>query len=215
MRYQIIPVTPLMQNCTLFIDEASGKAVVIDPGGEVDRILTALEAEGAELEAILVTHGHVDHCGGVAAMAARTGVPIYGPHPEDRFWIEALQQQAQMFGLSTGGPFEPDAWLEQGDTVRFGTIELQVLHCPGHTPGHVVFHYPAGKLAQVGDVLFKGSIGRTDFPRGDHRTLIRSIREVLFPLGDEVRFIPGHGPISTFGEERLHNPFCGDAVAAG
>jgi glyoxylase-like metal-dependent hydrolase (beta-lactamase superfamily II) len=207
MRYAIVPVTPFEQNCTIFWCEKTRRAAVIDPGGDIDRVLGELEREGLSLEKILVTHGHIDHAGGVAALAERTGVPIEGPHEEDRFWIDGMAQQSRMFGFPGVKGFVPDRWLRDGDTVRFGEIELDVLHCPGHTPGHVVFHHVAGKLAQVGDVLFQGSIGRTDFPRGDHDTLIRSIKERLFPLGDDVSFIPGHGPMSTFGEERRYNPF--------
>ncbi|MGE5946994.1 MAG: MBL fold metallo-hydrolase [Betaproteobacteria bacterium] len=207
MRYAIVPVTPFEQNCTIFWCEKTRRAAVIDPGGDIDRVLGELEREGLSLEKILVTHGHIDHAGGVAALAERTGVPIEGPHEEDRFWIDGMAQQSRMFGFPGVKGFVPDRWLEDGDTVRFGEIELDVLHCPGHTPGHVVFHHVAGKLEQIGDVLFQGSFGRTDFPRGDHDTLIRSIKERLFPLGDDVSFIPGHGPMSTFGEERRYNPF--------
>jgi glyoxylase-like metal-dependent hydrolase (beta-lactamase superfamily II) len=207
MRHIVVPVTPFEQNCTIFWCEETRRAAVIDPGGDVDRILAVLQREGLSIEKILVTHGHIDHAGGVAALAARTGVPVEGPHEEDRFWIVGMPQQSRMFGFSGVDSFEPDRWLKAGDKVRFGNVELDVLHCPGHTPGHVVFFSAADRLAQVGDVLFQGSIGRTDFPRGDHDTLIRSIKEVLFPLGDDVAFVPGHGPMSTFGEERRHNPF--------
>jgi len=207
MRYQIVPVTPFEQNCTIFWCEQTRRAAVIDPGGDVERIRQALAAENLTLERILITHGHVDHAAAAAALAAATGAPIEGPHEDDRFWIDGLAQQGRAFGLSGGQPFAPARWLHDGDTVRFGNIELKVLHCPGHTPGHVVFYHPESHLAQVGDVLFQGSIGRTDFPRGDHQTLLRSIRERLFPLGDEVEFIPGHGPMSTIGEERRYNPF--------
>ena len=207
MRYAIIPVTPFEQNCTVFWCEQTRQAAVIDPGGDIDRVLELLAREGLTLAKILVTHGHVDHAGGVAELAERTGAPIEGPHEEDRFWIEGMARQSKMFGLNEVAGFEPDRWLRAGDKVRFGEIELDVLHCPGHTPGHVVFYHPASRLAQVGDVLFQGSIGRTDFPRGDYDTLISSIKERLFPLGDDVEFIPGHGPMSTLGEERRHNPF--------
>lgn len=207
MRYAIVPVTPFEQNCTVLWCEETRRAAVVDPGGDIDRILAELEQAGLNLEKILVTHGHIDHAGGVAALAARTGVPIEGPHEEDRFWIAGMPQQSRMFGFPDVRGFEPDRWLKGGDTVRFGNVELDVLHCPGHTPGHVVFFHAPSRLAQVGDVLFQGSIGRTDFPRGDHDTLIRSIKEVLFPLGDDVAFIPGHGPMSTLGEERRYNPF--------
>ncbi|MDR2838834.1 MAG: MBL fold metallo-hydrolase [Azonexus sp.] len=206
MRYKIVPVTPFEQNCTIFWCETTREAAVIDPGGDLDRVYAALAADNLTLALILVTHGHIDHAGGVAALAAATGAPIEGPHAEDRFWIDGMAQQGSSFGL-TGQPFTPNRWLRQGDTVRFGEIELQVLHCPGHTPGHIVFYHPESRLAQVGDVLFQGSIGRTDFPRGDLEALLRSIRERLFPLGDEVAFIPGHGPMSEIGEERRYNPF--------
>lgn len=207
MRYQIVPVTPFEQNCTLFWCEATRQAVVIDPGGNVERIQRALEDEKLTLAKILVTHGHIDHAGAVALLAEKTGVPIEGPHEEDRFWIEGMAQQSRMFGFPSVKSFEPTRWLKEGDKVSFGEIELDVLHCPGHTPGHVVFYHAPSKLAQVGDVLFQGSIGRTDFPKGDHETLIASIKTKLFPLGDDVEFIPGHGPMSNFGEERRFNPF--------
>jgi len=207
MRYAIVPVTPFEQNCTLFWCEKTRQAAVIDPGGDVDRILAKLAGENLTLAKILVTHGHIDHAGGVAALAEKTGVPIEGPHEEDRFWIEGMAQQSKMFGFPNVRSFEPNRWLQGGDKVRFGEVELDVLHCPGHTPGHVVFFHAPSRLAQVGDVLFQGSIGRTDFPRGDYDTLIDSIQKRLFPLGDDVEFIPGHGPMSNFGEERKYNPF--------
>ncbi|WP_415034559.1 MBL fold metallo-hydrolase [Azonexus sp.] len=211
MRYQIVPVTAFEQNCTLFWCETTRQAAVIDPGGDLEHILAALAAENLSLSKILVTHGHIDHAGGVAALAARTGAPIEGPNEEDAFWIEGMAQQSRMFGFPDVAPFTPVRWLHDGDTVQFGEITLQVLHCPGHTPGHVVFYHAPSRLVQVGDVLFQGSIGRTDFPRGDHATLIQSIKHKLLPLGDDVTFIPGHGPTSTFGEERRFNPF----LAAG
>lgn len=207
MRYAIVPVTPFDQNCTIFWCESTRQAAVIDPGGNPERILKVLADEQLTLAKILVTHGHIDHAGGVAGLAAQTGVPIEGPHEDDRFWIDGMPQQSKMFGFPNGQSFTPNRWLQAGDQVSFGEIELAVLHCPGHTPGHVVFYHAPSRLAQVGDVLFQGAIGRTDFPRGDHATLIRSIKEQLFPLGDEVHFIPGHGPMSTFGEERRTNPF--------
>ena len=207
MRYAIVPVTPFEQNCTLFWCEQTRQAAVIDPGGDVERILEALAKEGLTLSKILVTHGHIDHAGGVAELTERTGAPVEGPHREDQFWIEGMPQQSRMFGFPNVRSFEPSRWLEGGDTVTFGEVTLEVLHCPGHTPGHVVFFHPESRLAQVGDVLFQGSIGRTDFPKGDYDTLIDSITSRLFPLGDDVAFIPGHGPMSTLGEERRHNPF--------
>ena len=212
MRVIIIPVTPFAQNCSLLCCEKTLKAAVVDPGGEIERILEQATETGVTIEKILVTHAHIDHAGGVAELARRLSVPVEGPHREDQFWIDALPDQSQMFGVPSVEKFEPDRWLGQGDKVTFGNIELQVRHCPGHTPGHIVFFEPRTRIAIVGDVLFKGSIGRTDFPRGDHATLIRSICEQLWPLGDDVQFIPGHGPVSTIGEERRNNPFVGDHV---
>lgn len=207
MRYTIVPVTPFEQNCTVFWCEATRQAAVIDPGGDVERIRRVLADEQLTLAKILVTHGHIDHAGGVAALAEQTGVPIEGPHAEDQFWIDGMPQQSKMFGFPNVSSFTPTRWLQDGDQVTFGEVVLDVLHCPGHTPGHVVFFHAPSRLAQVGDVLFQGSIGRTDFPRGDYDTLLTSIKERLFPLGDDVAFIPGHGPMSTFGEERQFNPF--------
>lgn len=210
MRYRILPVTPLQQNCSLIWCEASRRAALVDPGGEAERLLEAVAAKGLELECLLLTHGHVDHVGAAPEIAARAGVPILGPHEGDRFWLESLAQQAQMFGLEPARAFTPDRWLEEGETVSVGEQRLEVLHCPGHTPGHVVFYHAAEQLAFVGDVLFHGAIGRTDFPGGDHAALLGAIRRKLFPLGDEVHFVPGHGVMSTFGEERRHNPFVGE-----
>lgn len=212
MRVIVIPVTPFAQNCSLLCCEKTAKAAVVDPGGEVERILEQATENGVTIEKILVTHAHIDHAGGVVELARRLSVPIVGPHREDQFWIDALPDQSLMFGIPNVEKFVPDRWLAQGDTVTFGNLELQVRHCPGHTPGHIIFFEPRTRIAIVGDVLFKGSIGRTDFPRGDHATLIQSICEQLWPLGDDVQFIPGHGPISTIGEERRDNPFVGDHV---
>jgi len=213
MRYRIVPVTPFQQNCTILACPETGLAAIVDPGGDLERILAAVEDMGATPEKVLLTHGHIDHVGAARTLARRLGVPIIGPHRDDAFLLAALPQQAQMFGFPPHTAFGTDQWLAGGDQVGVGRQTLQVLHCPGHTPGHVVyFHQPSG-LAQVGDVLFRGSIGRTDFPRGNHADLLRSIREVLFPLGDEVRFIPGHGPMGTFGEERRTNPFVADRGA--
>ncbi len=210
MPYRIIPVTPYEQNCSLIWCETTREAAVVDPGGDLDRIEAVLAAEALKLTQIWLTHGHLDHVGGVAELAARHDLPIIGPHIGDKFWIDALPQQAQMMRFKPSQPFTPTHWLEAGDTVRVGEVELQVLFCPGHTPGHIVFFDPQARLAFVGDVLFAGSIGRTDFPGGHHDTLIRSIREQLFPLGDDVAFVPGHGPMSTLGQERVSNPFVAD-----
>ncbi|RMF17039.1 MAG: MBL fold metallo-hydrolase [Gammaproteobacteria bacterium] len=210
MKYTIIPVTPFEQNCTLLWDETSGRAAIVDPGGDLPRIQAAVEQAGVTPEKILITHGHIDHAGATADVADHYGIPVEGPEWEDNFWIQGLAQQAGMFGFGSVRTFEPDRWLKDGDTVTVGNETLSVIHCPGHTPGHVVFFSEKHRLALVGDVLFNGSIGRTDFPKGDHATLIRSIREKLFPLGDDVQFIPGHGPMSTFGQERQYNPFVRD-----
>lgn len=210
MQYHIVPVTAFEQNCSILVCEHTGRAAIVDPGGEPDRIRAEVERLGVTVEKILVTHGHIDHAGAVATLARELGVPVEGPHPDERFWIDMLPQQAGMFGFPPAEAFEPDRWLGDGDVVTVGATRLEVLHCPGHTPGHVVFHDREGALAVVGDVIFAGSIGRTDFPRGNHADLVASIRNRLFPLGDEVRFIPGHGPTSTFGEERRTNPFVAD-----
>ena len=210
LKYKIVPVTSFEQNCTLLWCTETHKAAVVDPGGDLDRILAAAEDEGVILEKILLTHAHIDHAGGTAELAKSAGLPIEGPHKDDNFWIQGLAMQAQMFGFPAPEVFTPNRWLEDGDTVTVGNETLEVLHTPGHTPGHVVFFHRESKLAQVGDVLFNGSIGRTDFPKGDYNTLIHSIREKLFPLGDDVSFICGHGPMSTFGQERATNPFVSD-----
>ena len=215
MKVAIIPVTPFQQNCSLLVCEETQRAAVVDPGGDLERILGVVERAKVELEKIFLTHGHIDHCGATAELRRMTGLPVEGPQREDAFWIDQLPMQGQRFGLPALEAFTPDRWLEQGDTVQFGTVTLEVRHCPGHTPGHVIFFSPVDRLAIVGDVLFAGSIGRTDFPRGNLETLLRSIRENLFPLGDDVSFIPGHGPMSTFGEERASNPFVGDAATGG
>lgn len=210
MKFRIIPVTPFQQNCSLLWCEQTMQGAVVDPGGDLELIRATAKQFGVNIVKILLTHGHIDHAGGTAELAAKLGIPIEGPQQEERFWIDQLPHQGQMFGLGQAAAFTPDRWLEDGDSVTFGNITLNVLHCPGHTPGHIVFFHPPSKLAIVGDVLFQGSIGRTDFPRGDHAALIAAIRGKLWPLGDDVAFIPGHGPMSTFGEERLYNPFVGD-----
>jgi glyoxylase-like metal-dependent hydrolase (beta-lactamase superfamily II) len=213
MQLAVVPVTPFQQNCSVLWCERTRAAAVIDPGGDLDEVLAVVDEEQLDLQKILLTHAHIDHAGGTAELARRRGLPIEGPQREDQFWIDGLPQQAQMFGLPPAEAFTPTRWLEHGDTVQVGEVLLEVLHCPGHTPGHVVFFSRADRFAIVGDVLFAGSIGRTDFPRGNHAQLIRSIRERLFPLGDDVRFLPGHGPMSSFGEERRSNPFVGDEAA--
>lgn len=210
MKYAILPVTPFEQNCSLIHCEETGRLAIVDPGGDIDQILDAIRQVGGTPEKILVTHAHIDHAGAVAELAERLAIPIEGPQREDQFWIDMLPHQAQMFGFPPSRTFTPDRWLDDGDTVTVGNLRMDVIHCPGHTPGHVVFHHRDTQLAWVGDVIFAGSIGRTDFPRGNHAQLISSIREKLFPLGDEVAFIPGHGPMSNFGEEKRTNPFVAD-----
>jgi hydroxyacylglutathione hydrolase len=211
LQFAVIPVTPFRQNCSLVWCERTGKAALIDPGGESDHLLAAIARHGLTLDRLLLTHGHLDHVGAAGLLASQRGLTIEGPQIEDAFLLDTLPQQAALFGFPPTAAFRPQRWLHDGDTVSVGDITLHVLHCPGHTPGHVVFHHPESRIAFVGDVLFKGSIGRTDFERGDHNTLLDSIRNKLWPLGDDTRFIPGHGTDSTFGWERQHNPFVGDS----
>ena len=211
LKAAIIPVTPLQQNCTLLWCTETMRGAFVDPGGDLERLKAAAAQSGATIEKILVTHGHIDHCGSAGILAAELGVPIEGPHRDDIFWISRLEEDGSRYGVK-GKPFEPDRWLEDGDTVTVGKLVFNVRHCPGHTPGHVVFHHPESKLALVGDVLFQGSIGRTDFPRGNHQQLLDSITQRLWPMGDDTRFVPGHGPMSTFGHERATNPFVADRV---
>ncbi|AWH89930.1 MBL fold metallo-hydrolase [Limnobaculum parvum] len=210
MKYKIIPVTPFQQNCTLLWCEETKQAVIVDPGGEPAILSKTIEELGLTLVKVLLTHGHLDHVGAASKMARRYTVPIVGPHKDDAFLLETLLEQSARFGLEHCTPFVPDRWLDEGDIVKFGHVELQVRHTPGHTPGHVIFFSESTRLASVGDVLFAGGIGRTDFPRGDYQALITSIRDKLWPLGNDVQFIPGHGPMSTFGEERMTNPFVAD-----
>lgn len=212
MKATIVPVTPFEQNSTLLWCEQTMRGAVVDPGGDLDRILAAVEKHDVQLEKILLTHGHLDHAGAALDLAQQLNLPIEGPQEEEAFWLDMLPEQGTRWGYPGARAVTPDRWLNDGDQVTVGEATLDVLHCPGHTPGHIVFFHEPSRLAIVGDVLFKGSIGRTDFPRGDHATLIRSITHKLWPLGDDVTFVPGHGPLSTFGEERRSNPFVGDAV---
>ncbi|WP_043114849.1 MBL fold metallo-hydrolase [Solimonas soli] len=212
LRCEIIPVTAFQQNCSLIWDTETMRGAFVDAGGEVERLLERARHHGVTIDKLLVTHGHLDHASGVAELAERLGVPIEGPHEGDGFWIDGIPEAAARYGFPPARSFVPTRWLRQGDTVTLGSLAFEVLHCPGHTPGHVVFHHAPSQLAFVGDVLFAGSIGRSDFPRGNHEDLIRSIRERLFPLGDDIRFVPGHGPLSTFGEERRGNPFVADRL---
>ena len=213
LRAAIIPVTPLQQNCTLLWCTATMRGAFVDPGGDLPRLKAAAEQSNVTIEKILLTHGHIDHCGGAGIFAEELGVPIEGPHRDDIFWISRLSEDGLRYGIR-GIPFEPSRWLEDGDRVTVGELIFDVRHCPGHTPGHVVFHQPQSKLALVGDVLFKGSVGRWDFPKGNQQQLIDSITTNLWPMGDDVAFVPGHGPMSTFGHERRTNPYVADSVLA-
>ncbi|WP_317933342.1 MBL fold metallo-hydrolase [Halioxenophilus sp. WMMB6] len=210
LKYRVIPVTPYQQNCSLVWCDQTLQAAVIDPGGDLDRIHSAIEQAGVTPVAIWLTHGHLDHVGGTPQLASELSLPIIGPHKEDDFWLASVPDQAKMMGFPTVVPFQPTRWLDDGDTLTLGELTFQVIHCPGHTPGHVVLFEPQSKLAFVGDVLFAGSIGRTDFPRGNYDDLVHSIRGKLWPLGEEVQFVPGHGPMSTFGQEKRSNPFVAD-----
>ena len=207
MQVFIIPVTPFQQNCTLLVCDQTQQAAVVDPVGDVEQILATIKESGATVAQILLTHGHLDHAAAAPELAAALGdIPIIGPHQDDQFWLDGLTEQSARFGFGHAKAFLPTQWLNDGDTVQVGAYTLNVIHCPGHTPGHVVFHSPELHLAWVGDVIFQNSIGRTDFPRGNHADLIGSIQNKLFPLGDDIQFIPGHGPTSTFGQEKMHNP---------
>lgn len=206
------PVTPLQQNCTTVWCTTTKKAAVIDPGGSVDAIIAEIARRGLSLDQIWITHGHLDHAGGAAEMAEKAGVDIIGPHPEDQFWIDGISAQGRAYGLPEARSFAPNRWLADGDTVTLGETMWEIYHCPGHTPGHVIFFNRQARFAQVGDVLFSGSVGRTDFPRSDPGALLQSIVTKLWPLGDDVQFVPGHGPASTFGAERRTNPFVSDAA---
>ena len=212
LRYQIIPVTPFQQNCTVFWNEETKKGGIVDPGGDLALLNKFIGEQGIEIEKILVTHGHLDHAGSVKAMADERNIPIIGPHKDDKFWIDGMPEAAAQYGFPEAFAFEPDQWLEHGDKVTVADVDFDVLHCPGHTPGHVVFVQSEDKVAMVGDVLFQGSIGRTDFPKGNYQQLIDSITQRLWPLGLDITFIPGHGPTSTFEVEKKTNPFVSDAA---
>ena len=213
MRAAIVPVTPLQQNCTLLWCTETMRGAFCDPGGDLEKLRAAAKQHGVTIEKILVTHGHIDHCGSAGEFAQELGVPIEGPHEADRFWIARLEDDGRNYGVR-GKPFEPDRWLVNGDQVTVGNLTLDVYHCPGHTPGHVIFHHPESKLALVGDVLFQGSIGRTDFPMGNHQDLLDAITGRLWPLGGDTVFVPGHGQPSNFAHERRTNPYVADSVLA-
>ena len=210
LKVAIVPVTPFQQNSTLLWNDETMVGAAVDPGGDLDKIEQALEQTGVTLEKVLLTHGHLDHAAAAGDLAAAKNIPIEGPHRDDQFLIDDLPAQAAKYGFGQTSAFLPTRWLVHGDTVTVGGLTLQVIHCPGHTPGHVVFYSPESRLAIVGDVLFQGSIGRTDFPRGNHDQLIQSIRQNLFPLGDDIAFVPGHGPMSSFEYERRSNPYVSD-----
>ena len=212
IRAIVAPVTPLQQNCTIVWCVKTNKAAVIDPGGDLPRILQAVHDHGLTVEKIWITHAHLDHAGAAAALKAVTGAVIEGPHIDDQFWIDRIEDSGRQYGMPDAKTFVTDRWLVDGDEVTLGETRFLVRHCPGHTPGHVVFIQPEAKFAQVGDVLFKGSVGRTDFPRGNFEQLVASITERLWPLGDDMAFVPGHGPMSTFGAERKTNPFVADVI---
>lgn len=207
LQYLTVPVTPFQQNCSIVWCDATQDAAIIDAGGDIPVLLAEIARLGLTLKALWVTHAHIDHAGAVGELADTLALPIVGPHTGDQFWIDGLAQQSVMFGFAPARQFTPTRWLQDRDTVQIGHETLNVRHCPGHTPGHVVFHAPQIKRAFVGDVLFAGSIGRTDFPQGDHDQLISSITQRLWPMGDDTVFIPGHGPESTFGRERSSNPY--------
>jgi glyoxylase-like metal-dependent hydrolase (beta-lactamase superfamily II) len=211
LKAAIIPVTPLQQNCTLLWCTETMRGAFCDPGGDLDRLKAAAAQHGVTIEKIILTHGHIDHCGSAGILAEELGVPIEGPHEDDLFWIARLEDDGMRYGV-LGKPFQSDRYLVDGDTVTVGNLTLNVRHCPGHTPGHVVFHHPESKLALVGDVLFQGSVGRTDFPLGNTQQLLDSITQRLWPMGGDTHFVPGHGPMSTFAHERATNPFVGDRV---
>jgi hydroxyacylglutathione hydrolase len=207
MQVGVIPVTAFQQNCSVVICEQTKRAAIVDPGGELEKVFAFLDAEAIEVEKILITHGHIDHAGATSELAAKLKVPVIGPQREDDFLIQALSQHGKMFGVPNAKPFTPDRWLEHGDVVEVGAERFEVRHCPGHTPGHVVFFNPLRKFALVGDVIFHGSVGRTDLPRGDHATLLASLRDQILTLPDDTTFLSGHGPTSTIGAQRHTNPF--------
>lgn len=207
MQFTIIPVTAFEQNCTLLACDKTARAALVDPGGDIDTLLETVKEQRLTLEKILLTHAHIDHAGAAGQLANEYQLPIEGPHEEDQYWIDGLDQQSKMFGFPPAQSFQPARFLQQGDTVSVGEETLQVRHCPGHTPGHVIFYHPENQVAIVGDVLFQGSIGRSDFPGGDHQTLIDSIHRELLSLDDSVQVLPGHGPVTTIGQERQSNPF--------
>ena len=210
MNFEAVPVTPFQQNCSVVWCAETSAGAIVDPGGDAQRIFDAVTRINCNVVSVLITHGHLDHASATAAVAAQYGVPIIGPHPDDQFLISQLADQGERYGIHGAATFVPDRWLADGDVVEVGNLQFDVVHCPGHTPGHVVFVERSQRFALVGDVLFKGSVGRTDLPRGNFDTLAHAIRKKLFPLGDDITFLPGHGDTSTFGWERMCNPFVCD-----
>lgn len=212
LQIRLIPVTPLQQNCSLIFNPETKHAAFVDPGGDIDTLMGALEHFGLTLKHIWLTHGHLDHAGAAADLRERTGVPVTGPHRDDQYWLDRVEDSARRYGLEGLKNVTPDRYLEDGDVLELDGIEFGVVHTPGHTPGHVVIYNSDLKIAFVGDVLFQGSIGRTDFPMSNHQDLIDSITGKLWPLGEDITFVPGHGPASTFGQERRTNPFVADRL---
>ncbi|MBJ2148385.1 MBL fold metallo-hydrolase [Vibrio sp. IB15] len=212
LKYQVVPVTSFAQNCSIVWCDETMEGIVVDPGGDIQQLAAIIEELGVKVVNLVLTHGHLDHVGGTVPLSEMLNVEIVGPHKADNFWLQGLENQSQMFGFPLCKAFEPNTWLEEGDKVTFGNQVIDVIHTPGHTPGHVVLFSEQARLAFVGDVLFNGAIGRTDFPQGDFNTLITSIKTKLWPLGSDVTFVPGHGPESTFGRERASNPFVADEM---
>ncbi|WP_394142230.1 MBL fold metallo-hydrolase [Vibrio chagasii] len=212
LKYQVVPVTSFAQNCSIVWCDETMEGIVVDPGGDIQQLAAIIEELGVKVVNLVLTHGHLDHVGGTVPLSEMLSVEIVGPHKADNFWLQGLENQSQMFGFPLCKAFEPNTWLEEGDKVTFGNQVIDVIHTPGHTPGHVVLFSEQARLAFVGDVLFNGAIGRTDFPQGDFNTLITSIKTKLWPLGSDVTFVPGHGPESTFGRERASNPFVADEM---
>ncbi|WP_262696086.1 MBL fold metallo-hydrolase [Kordiimonas aquimaris] len=212
LKAQIVPVTAFQQNCSIIWCDETMDGAFVDPGGDVEVLLERAKSLGVNITKILLTHGHLDHAGGAKDIREKLGLEVIGPHKEDKFWLDQIEEQASKYNMQGLKCCEPDQWLNDGDQVSVGNVTLDVYHTPGHTPGHVILHDPQHKVAFVGDVLFKGSVGRTDFPRGDTQTLLDAIQEKLWPLGDDVTFVPGHGPLSTFGAERKTNPFVADHI---
>jgi len=214
LRVEVVQVTPFQQNCSIIWCSETLEGAVVDPGGDTDKIIALIEKHQVNVTQILLTHGHLDHAGGAKELKRKLDLPIIGPHQADDFWLQGIEKQSQSYGFAGGENCTPDEWLAGGESITVGNEKLDVYHCPGHTPGHVIFHHKNSGLAFVGDVIFKGSIGRTDFPQGNHADLIHSITTKLWPLGDQTRFVSGHGDISSFADERASNPFVADSVLA-